>query len=181
MTVKDDLLKAVHPTCLPIAMISQTGFILSVTATTWTLMYFYSPSKSLRLRFPALNNTYIRVEHFIQKRVDSLPYSLRSSNKIDWNRVVTSGAEAWIIRKPLIPFTYSGSVAFGIFCGTRFYNLLYGEQPQHQHHHVNNNDIDINNNNNNNIHDNKEMVFGWNKIEHAPSTNNWDKGQYDNN
>ena len=133
MTVKNELSKLVKPECLGIAMIAQTGFILSVTATTWTLMYFYSPSRSLRMRFPALNNTYMTVERFIQNRVDRLPHSLRSSNKIDWNRVVTSGAEAWIIRKPLIPFTYSGSIAFGVFCGSRFYIWRYGETDNYNH------------------------------------------------
>eukprot|EP01083_Nonionella_stella_P307064 1077817_1 len=122
MGVKDELSKLVHPDVLMLSIFAQTMAVLSVTATTWTLMYFYSPSKSLRIRFPSLNNAYMRVEYFIQNRVDALPYSVRNSKKVDWNRVVTSGAEAWIIRKPLIPFTYAGSLAFGVLCGTKYYD-----------------------------------------------------------
>ena len=112
----------VDPSSLGVALIAQTGAILSVTFGTWTLMYLFSPSRSLRVRFPSLNNAYMNVEYFIQRRIDSLPSRIRHSNVLDWNRVVVSGAEAWIIRKPLIPLTYPFSVAVGVYAGSKFYD-----------------------------------------------------------
>ena len=166
--MKEELSKLVRPECMGIAMMAQTATILSVTAATWTLMYFYSPSTSLRVRFPSLNTAYMRVESFIQGQVDRLPYSLRKSKKIDWNRVVTSGAEAWILRKPLIPFTYSGSIAVGAYAGTKFYDWRYGPIQQHNYDNHDNHD-NINNDGSN------DTILGWNKIERGPSTDNWDK------
>ena len=178
MGVKEELGKLVHPSCLGIAMVAQTAAILSVTAATWTLMYFYSPSKSLRVRFPGLNNAYMRVEYFIQRQVDGLPYRLRNSKVIDWNRVVTSGAEAWILRKPLIPFTYAYSIAVGVFVGTRFYDWRFGamkeDNTSNDHENWNMGNIDDNMGNDKD----NEMMFGWNKIERSPSTDNWERDQY---
>ena len=128
MGVKEELSKLVDPSALGVAFVAQTGAILSVTFGTWTLMYLYSPSRSLRLRFPSLNNAYMNVEFFIQRRIDSLPLRIRNSNILDWNRVVVSGAEAWIIRKPLIPFTYPFSVAVGVYAGTKFYDWRHGSK-----------------------------------------------------
>mmetsp|Transcript_25096 Transcript_25096/g.40735 ORF Transcript_25096/g.40735 Transcript_25096/m.40735 type:complete len:174 (+) Transcript_25096:55-576(+) len=163
MVFTDELSKLVHPSCLAVATCGQTVFILGVTATTWTLMYLYSPSKSLRVRFPSLNNTYMRVECFIQRRVDELPYAIRRSNKLDWNRVVTSGAEAWLLRKPFLPLTIPGSVAFGVFCGSRYYNLKFGT-PSTPVHNSSINSIDLGPDSNaidSNNEDDDEIVFGW--------------------
>lgn len=172
MGVKDELSKLVHPSCLGVAFAGQSVAILSVTAATWTLMYLYSPSKSLRMRFPSLNNAYMRVEFFIQNRiVDPLPASMRNSKVIDWNRFVTSGAEAWILRKPLIPFTYAGSVAFGVFCGTKFYDWKYaGNDPMTPYRReVSTGEVEV--------EQDGDVVFGWNKIERAPSTDGWESRQ----
>merc|ERR1719216_840571 len=113
------------------------------------------------MKFPASNNAYMRVEFFIQNKiVDPLPPSMRNSKAIDWNRFVTSGAEAWILRKPLIPFTYAGSVAFGVFCGTKFYDWKYAENDSMRSPHGLISDEDA--------EQDGDVVFGWNKIERAP-------------
>ena len=132
MAVGDELSKLVHPAALGVAFAAQFGAILSVTFGTWTLMYLYSPSKSLRMRFPFLNNAYANVEYIIQRRIDALPSVIRNSNVLDWNRVVVSGAEAWILRKPLIPFTYPFSVAVGAYAGIKYYNWMYPSQDVDQ-------------------------------------------------
>ena len=170
--MQDELSKLVHPASMGIALLAQTATILSVTAGTWTLMYFYSPSKSLRVRFPKMNNVYLRVESFIQRQVYALPPKIRNSNVVDWNRFVTSGAEAWVLRRPLVPFTYAASMGVGVFVGTKFHDWRFGSKDNMNEQNINAEEGDT--------------MFGWNKIERGPSTDTWKienefKDEYDKN
>ena len=122
----DELKKLSNPTALSIALGVQTLTTVSFSLTTWFLMYKLSPSGTLRQRYQIINKYYDKAESIIQRKVDKFPEHLKKSKIIDWNRLVTSGAEAWILRKPILPITYPMFVASGVYAGTSYYNWRFG-------------------------------------------------------
>lgn len=174
-----------NPSAIGLAVTVQSVTMMSIGFGSWALMYFYSPSTSLRVQYPKLNSLYQKGERVIERMVTRFPPSIRNNKNIDLKRLVTSGTEAWVIRKFFLPITYPGSIALGIFVARRYsqwrwpekYNRNNGEydnQYRNEYGHGYGNDYrnDYNNNYNNNYHSNErrddernDTLFGWNKIE----------------
>ena len=122
-----------NPESVGIVVTIQGLTVFSVVMSTWTLMYFYSPSTSLRLRYPRLNTMYLKTESFIQHRINKLPYFLQNHPNINWNRIVTSGAEAWALRQFLLPIYYPGGFALGVYGANKYSHWRWPDKYKHKH------------------------------------------------
>ena len=126
--LKDDLKKLANPESVGVAMVGYGISISTFVVGTWSLMYFYSPLTRLRPRYPRLNQMYLNAEMFIERKINRLPHWIRDNNRINWSKLITSGAEAWVIRQPLLPVYYPACFAIGIYSAQTYSRWRWPEK-----------------------------------------------------